>query len=250
MSEKENKFPSEIIDLPSKGLAYPEDSPLRSGKLEIKYMTAREEDILTSQNLIKKGVVIDRLLNSLIATKGVTSKMLILGDKNAIMIAARILAYGPEYNCEVIDPDTGEKFKHTFNLTECPFKKIPEDIDYSQNRFEFELPASKVRIEFKLLTGEDEQKIDAEIKSSKKMGTSTEITTRLRHIITSVDGKSDFGVINNFASNMLSRDSIALRQEVFRISPDIELKQEVEIGGELVTVDIPLTTEFFWPTAI
>ena len=92
----ENKFPSEIIDLPSEGKLYPEGSPLREGKLEGKYMTAKEEDILTSQNLIKKGLVIETLLASLILTKGVKSEDLIIGDKNALMVAARILAYGPE----------------------------------------------------------------------------------------------------------------------------------------------------------
>ena len=119
---EEQKFPSEIIDLPSKGKVYPSDSPLKDGKLEIKYMTAREEDILTSQNLIKKGVVIDKLLDSLILTKGIKSDDLILGDKNAVMVAARILAYGPEYVCEIKDPNTGNDITQTFNLADCPFK--------------------------------------------------------------------------------------------------------------------------------
>ena len=119
---KQPKFPSEIIDLPSGGIVYSEDSPLRKGKIEIKYMTAREEDILTSQNLIKKGVVIDVLLNSLILTKEVVAEDFIVGDKNAVMVAARILAYGPDYEVEITNPRTDEKFKHTFNLTDCPFK--------------------------------------------------------------------------------------------------------------------------------
>ena len=104
----EQKFPSEVIDLPSEGRLYPEGHPLKDGKIEIKYMTAKEEDILTSQNLIKKGVVIDRLLDSLILTNGVKQEDLIMGDKNAIMVAARILAYGPEYKCQVTNPKTGE----------------------------------------------------------------------------------------------------------------------------------------------
>ena len=103
----EQQFPSEMVDLPSGGKLYPEDSPLSSGKIEIKYMTAKEEDILTSQNLIKKGVVIEKLLDSLILTEGVKSRDLILGDKNAVMVAARILAYGPEYATEFTDTNTG-----------------------------------------------------------------------------------------------------------------------------------------------
>ena len=124
----EQKFPSEVIDLPSEGKLYPEGHPLRDGKIEIKYMTAKEEDILTSQNLIKKGVVIDRLLDSLILTPNVKVDDLVLGDKNAIMVAARILAYGPEYVCEITNPDTQEKQECTFNLADCPFKKLPKDI--------------------------------------------------------------------------------------------------------------------------
>ncbi len=141
---EEKKFPTEIVDLPSKGLLYPSDNPLSSGKIEIKYMTAKEEDILTSQNLIKKGVVIDKLLSSLIVTEGVSLDDLITGDKNAIMVAARVLAYGPEYTVELTNQYTDEKFNHTFNLTDCPFKEVPVDVDYSTGIFELELPISKV----------------------------------------------------------------------------------------------------------
>ena len=157
----EQKFPSEVIDLPSEGKLYPEGSPLREGKLELKYMTAKEEDILTSQNLIKKGMVIEKLLDSLILTKGVKSEDLIIGDKNAVMVAARILAYGPEYVCEVTNPNTGEQLTHTFNIADCPFLKLPEDV--GENNFEFELPVSKQKITFKLLSGKDERMINNEL---------------------------------------------------------------------------------------
>ena len=142
----EQKFPSDIIDLPSEGKLYSEESPLKDGKIEIKYMTAKEEDILTSQNLIKKGVVIDRLLDSLILTEGVKVDDLILGDKNAIMVAARILAYGPEYECQITHPNTGDPITHTFNLADCPFKKLSSDI--TENKFEVELPISKKKVIF------------------------------------------------------------------------------------------------------
>ena len=122
------KYPTEEVDLPSKGKCYSEDSPISNGKIELKYMTAKEEDLLTSQNLIKKGVVIDKLINKLILTKGVNSDDLILGDKNAVMVAARILAYGPEYECQVTNPNNGETINHTFNLADCPFKKLPDNV--------------------------------------------------------------------------------------------------------------------------
>ena len=244
---EEQKFPTEVIDLPSEGRLYPKEHPCSDGKIELKYMTAREEDILTSANLIKKGVVVDRLLSSLIMTPNVKIDDLFLGDKNAIMVAARVLAYGPEYICSVQDPSNGETIEHTFNLAECPFKKLPKDV--KENDFEFKLPISKKKINFKLLTSGEEKTLENEINSSKKIGVdiSPDQTTRLRHIITSIDGDSSREVINSLAINMLARDSLSLRHEFQRISPDIEMKQNVDFGGNVVEVDILLTTEFFWP---
>ena len=245
--KQEFKFPTEVIDLPSKGKVYPKDSPLSSGKIEVKYMTAKEEDILTSQNLIKKGVVITELLNSLIVSKDVSSDDLILGDKNALMVASRILAYGPEYTAEVINPKTGNVFEHTFDLTECNFKNISDDIN--NNEFEIELPISKQKITFKLLTGRDETSINNELESYKKIGTqvSPELTTRLKHTVTSVNGDDSKATISNFVDNMLSRDSLFLREELNRVAPDIDLTQEIDIEGETVKVGIPMTVNFFWP---
>ena len=242
----ENKFPSEIIDLPSEGKLYPKEHPCSNGKIEIKYMTAKEEDILTSQNLIKKGVVVDTLLNSLILTSGVKIDDLLLGDKNAIMVAARILAYGPEYTCEVTNPKTGEKMTQTFNLADCPFKKLPSDV--KENSFEVTLPISKKKIKFGILTGKEEKLIEKDLKASKKLNSVTpELTTRFRYLIKEVDGDSSQVVINEISQNMLSRDSIFLRKQIRDVAPDIDLSQEIEIGGESVKVMIPMTVGFFWP---
>ena len=245
------KFPTEVIDLPSEGKLYPEDSPLRSGKIEIKYMTAKEEDILTSQNLIKKGVVIDTLIDSLIVTPGIKNVDLVLGDKNAVMVAARILAYGPEYEAQVIDPNTGDTVDYTFNLADCPFRKLPDDVEPGNNEFTVKLPVSKTEVTFKILTGKDEHAIEKEIKSVQKTGNpiAPELTTRLKHSVVSVDGDTTKGSIYNFVNNLLSKDSLFLRREMTRIAPDIELRQEIDIGGEAVTVEIPMTVEFFWPKA-
>ena len=147
----EHKFPTEVIDLPSGGKVYPKDSPLAEGKLELKYMTTKEEDILMSQNLIKKGLVIDKLLDSLIVTEGVKQADLILGDKNAVLVASRILAYGPDYTVEVTNPNNIEqKIQHTFDLSKCPFKGLSEDVDYSNNSFDYTTPIGKQKIKFKL----------------------------------------------------------------------------------------------------
>ena len=247
----EYKFPTEVIDIPSGGKVYPKDSPLADGKIEIKYMTTKEEDILMSENLIKKGVVIDKLLDSLIVTKGVKQEHLVMGDKNAVLVASRILAYGPEYTCEVQHPkDPDQQIEHTFDLTTCPFKKPVEDVDYSNNSFEYETPVSKTKIKFKLLTGKEEKLIEKDLEQSKKYGYNTEISTRLRYTIIDVDGDSKDETLTAFSQNMLARDSVALRNYIQEISPDIDLTSEIEIGGETVSVSIPLTVEFFWPKTV
>ena len=244
----EHKFPTEIIDLPSGGKVYSKDSPLAEGKLELKYMTTREEDILMSENLIKKGVVIDKLLDSLIVTDGVNQETLILGDKNAVLVAARILAYGPEYTVEVTNPNNPEqKLEHTFNLTECPFRELSEKIDYSDNSFDFETPIGKNKIKFRLLTGKEEKLIEKDLEQARKVGYSSDITTRLRYTITEVDGDNTPETISSFSQNMLARDSRVLRSYIQEISPDIDMTSEIKIGGETVSVSIPLTVTFFWP---
>ena len=244
----EHKFPTEVIDLPSGGKVYSKDSPLAEGKLELKYMTTREEDILMSQNLIKQGVVIDKLLDSLIVTKGVNQQDLILGDKNAVLVAARILAYGPEYTVEVTNPNNLEqKIEHTFNLTDCKFKDPSDDVDYSDNLFDFETPIGKNKVKFKLLTGKEEALIEKDLEQAQKVGYNSDVSTRLRHTIIEVDGDNKVETISSLSQNMLARDSRALRSYIQEISPDIDMTSEIEIGGETVSVSIPLTVTFFWP---
>ena len=247
----EHKFPTEVIDLPSSGKVYSKDSPLHEGKLELKYMTTREEDILMSENLIKKGVVIDKLLDSLIVTKGVKQEDLILGDKNAVLVAARILAYGPEYTCEVTNPkNQQETVSHTFDLSQCPFRELPKGVDYTDNSFNYTTEIGKNKIKFRLLTGKEEALIDKDLKQSSKYGYNTDITTRLRYTVTEVDGDSKPETITEYTQNLLARDSMALRNYIQDISPDIDLTSEIEIGGETVSVSIPLSVTFFWPQSV
>ena len=155
------KFPTEMVELPSKGYFYFDGHPLSKGKVEVKYMTAREEDILTSQNLIQQGIVIDKLLESLVVDKSIKLDDMLVGDKNAIMVAARILGYGKDYEFTYDDE------QYTADLS----KLEPIDIDFSKytkgkNEFEFKLPNSERSITFKLLSGKDEKDIASEIKCS------------------------------------------------------------------------------------
>ena len=244
--ESNNKFPTEVIDLPSKGLLYSKDSPLSSGKVEMKYMTAKEEDILTNQNYIAKGTVIDKLLQSLIVDKKISYNDLLVGDKNALLIAARVLGYGKDYTFDY----AGEKV--TLDLSLLNAKEVDEsNFADGKNEFSFTLPASGANITFKLLTHSDETKIAKEIEGLKRINkdASPELSTRLKYMITSVDGDSDTKTIREFVDNrFLARDSRAFRTYVSEIQPDIDLTFYPDNGPEK-GVTIPLGVNFLWPDA-
>jgi hypothetical protein len=203
---KKTNFPTEIIPLPSKGYIYSPDTALASGVIEMKYMTAREEDILTSQNLIKQGVVLDKLFESLIVTP-INYNDLYVGDKNAIMVAARILGYGKDYVVEVDDPfSPGTKQKVTIDLTQIEHKEVDYSLfEAGKNEFDFELPTSNRVVTFRLMTHGLEKEVQSELKSMNKTlvktGIDKELTTRLKHLIIAVDGETGRTVINNFVDN-------------------------------------------------
>jgi len=243
----EVKFPTEVVDLPSQGLLYPKDSSLSSGTIEIKYMTAREEDILTSANLIKKGIVIEKLLQALIVDKSIKVDELLIGDKNAILIAARILAYGKEY---IVEYD-GQKIK--VDLTSLKDKKLDKSkVSDGVNEFEFDLPATKRKLIFKLLTSADEIEIEKEIAGYEKIGDGVGygLTTRLKHQIVSIDGDTKRANINSFVDNeFLSRDSMAFRIHMAEIMPDVDMKSTyIDSEGNEKEFTVPMTVTFLWPS--
>jgi hypothetical protein len=243
----ELKIPTETVSLPSKGLLYPETSPLAKGEIEMKYMTAKEEDILTNANYIRNGTVIDKLLQSLIVTP-IDYNELLIGDKNAIIIAARVLGYGKDYKFT-----SGGK-EYTADLSKLEDKKV----DYSlykrgANEFLFTLPQSGNVVTFKLLTHGDEQKIEAEIRGLQKINpnSSSDLTTRLKHMITSIEGKHEQKDIRDFVDNyLLAQDSRALRKYYNEITPDIDTIYYPE-GDDYTKegIDIPVSINFFWPDA-
>ena len=247
MSENKFKFPTEKVDLPSKGLLYPKDHLLSSGKIEMKYMTAREEDILTNQNYIAKGIVLDKLLQSLIITD-VKLKDLFIGDKNAILIASRILGYGKDYQI---------KYKgqaHTVDLSLLENKTIDENLfKGGKNEFDWELPHSGTKLTFRLLTDGLDKEIEAEIKGIQKInkGASPEISTRMKYLITSVEGDTSGKTVRDFVDTyLLARDAKALRDHIIKIQPDIELKTQITNEfDELEEIDVPISLNFFFPDA-
>lgn len=243
MEESKFKFPTEIVELPSKGLLYPKDHPLSSGTVELKYMTAKEEDILTNQNYLKDGTVIDKLLKSLIVTQFPYNDLLI-GDKNAILISARILGYGKDYTFTHKD----ESVTIDLSLLNPTYLTADQLSEKGLNEFPFKLPHSGNEITFKFLTGHDEKKIDAEIKGLKRVNKSSSptISTRLKHQIISINGDDDKKSIREFVDNaLLARDSSALRKHIKNINPDVKMQFISDDGGKEAV--IPMEAGFLWP---
>ena len=244
--EQKQQFPTEEVTLPSKGLLYPSENPLSKGVIEIKYMTAKEEDILTNQNYIQKGTVIDKLLKSLIVTP-IDYNDLLVGDKNAILIAARILGYGANYEFKYQDKDA------SVDLSELEDKELDESlITEGKNEFDFTLPFSKKSITFKLLTQADDTKIQNELKGLKKIdkNANPENTTRLKHTILSVDGDSTPKTIREFVDNqLLARDAREFRKYITHVSPDVDLNVNLTFndGETIENVSLPIGVNFFWP---
>ena len=220
-------------------------------------MTAREEDILTSQNLIKQGVVLDKLFESLIVTS-VNYNDIYAGDKNAIMVAARILGYGNNYEVEIDDPfSSGEKQNLIIDLSQIEHKEVDYSLFENRvNEFDYELPNSKRVVTFRLMTHKMEKEIQDELKANNKTfiktGIDKELTTRLKHIILAVDGERGRVTINNFVDNELfALDSRALRKHMRQMSPDLDMTFTFtsNITGETKEMDIPMDVSFFWPNS-
>ena len=249
----ENKFPTEMVTLPSKGYFYPENSPLSKGEVEMKYMTAREEDILTSPNLIRSGVVLDKLIESLLVDKKIKVDDLLLGDKNGLIVASRILAYGKMYDFTTFN-DAGEEVEATVDLTtlkdkEIDFDKLPPNV----SEFPFVLPNSKREVIVRFLTHRDEKEIEKETEALKKVSSTVvkTMTSRMKRIIGSVDGNSERTYVNEFVDKeLLSVDALELRKYLNSINPDINLTTVATFpDGDEQEVAVEITAQFFWPSA-
>jgi hypothetical protein len=255
--------PTEHVDLPSRGMFYPEDHPLAGeDTIEIRHMTAKDEEILTSKALLKKGVAIDRLLQSLIVDKRIKVGNLLIGDKNAILIMTRTLAYGAEYSTRVTCPHCTESSVFQFNLvggnhTHPDDIETPEIEGYTKvdsSTFGFILPKTQVLAQVRLLTGDDETYLARVLENRKKqkllgaLGDSI-LTEQMKRTIVSLNGITDRSQIDQFIMNMPAADSRHFRNVYAKLTPNYDLTQEFSCVscGESSDMEVPLTAEFFWP---
>ena len=245
--------PRDYVMLPSKGRIYPTNSPLHNlEEIEVRHLTAVDEDILTSRALLRSGKAIDTMLGNVIMNKSVNVNDLISGDKNAILTFLRITGYGPEYEVEIDCPGCNENLKHEFDLSQLTMRFLDVNpVNEGDNRFDFTLP-SGINIEFKLLNSAEDQQISDEqdrLKRSTNSPLEKNITTKYKHQIISVDGKDEQVFINNFVDTMNLRDSRAFRTYLEEVEPDVNMKQDYKcrMCGHSEEVEIPVTVGFFWP---
>ena len=238
----------DVLELPSKGRFYPS----KVDRVQVSYLTAADENILTSPNLLQSGKMLDTLLKRKIHTKGIRADELLPGDRMAILLWLRATGYGPEYPLTLTDPATGKEFDHTVDLMSFmnKIRELKEEPD-QMGEYTLQLPVSKAKIKFKILTLKDEQAIDAKIRERAtvwKDDISVALTTRLEHTIVEVNGNRDKGHIAHFIQNMRAYDSLYVREKVKKIEPGLDLTIRVPTpsGGEVVT-ELPINGNFFWP---
>tara|TARA_R100000808_G_C2148673_1_gene156848 strand:- start:2164 stop:3030 length:867 start_codon:yes stop_codon:yes gene_type:complete len=258
--EQEHAFsftlPTQFVELPSRGRYYPEGHPLHGREsIEIRYMIAKDEDILSSKTLLKKGVAIDRFLQNIIMDKSIRLDDMLVGDKNALMIAARITGYGESYETKVTCPSCAGVSEYDFNLLLCPINHAEDYDSYGlkvdpEGYFLLKLPISGVEVKFRLLRGNDEKKISSMVTRKKKNKLPESIVTDLfKSLIVSVNGDERPGLISNFINVMPARDSRFLREAYEASMPTIDMSHEFlcEHCGSETILEVPLNAEFFWP---
>lgn len=243
----------EAVPLPSLGLIYPQDGSLFGKEtLDIKPMTAREEDILTSRAYIKNGTVLSKLISSCLVDKSIDPDDLVSGDRNALLVSLRITGYGASYDVEVDCPQCSHKSKQSFDLSQLGIKRLQvEPVSMGQNLFEVQLPVTKKIVKVKFLTGHDEREMMLTNERKKKAGMKTDsaITDRLSRSIVAVDGITDKNKLSFFVNNIPARDSLALRKFLDTHEPGVDMKSWMSCPSchEQSEVVLPMGASFFWP---
>mgnify|MGYP003657195457 FL=1 len=248
--------PTEHVELPSKGRGYPQDHPLHNQEtIEIKYMTAKEEDILSSRSLLKKGLAIERLIESVICDKNIAARELLVGDRNAILISARRSGYGNIYSTKISCPSCGNVGEHDFDLNESHIYEGKDHDKYNievtpQGLFKVTLPITNFVVEYRLLRGQDEiEMVKRAQKNAKQKVEEQNVSDQLKKFVVSVNGYKESKVINHAIDNMPAQDSIFLRGAYKVSSPDIKISDDYSCSscGFEQELEVPFGADFFWP---
>ena len=248
--------PTEFVELPSQGRFYHEQHPLHNeATIEIKQMTAKEEDMLTSRALLKKGVALDRVFQSLIVDKRIDASSLLVGDRNAIMVAARISGYGNDYTTQITCPQCTTSEEHSFDLFDVGLTPgdVSEELGVQEvgtGVFSVVLPKTKFEVIFRLLSGQDEKALMSQIDNARKKNREENtITRQLRMITLAINGDDSPQAINFFVNNVPSLDAQHLRTAYTLATPNIDLTHYYSCNecGYETDLEVPLTSDFFWP---
>jgi hypothetical protein len=244
--------PIEIVELPTQGKFYPPEHPLHNvDKIEIKHMTAKDTDILTSQSFLKQGIAVDRMLENVIINKDIKVAHLFTGDKNALIVACRINGFGNEYNTQVNCPSCATTAEHSFDLNEVKIKELSSEVDItSKGTFIVDLPKCKAKVECRLLNGEDEHTLfDISEKKKKWKLPDTVMTDQYKIFIESINGESERGLVEKFIEIMPAYDARYLRKTYESVTPNLDMKHAFECSScsSVTQLDIPFSANFFWP---
>lgn len=251
--------PTEFVELPSGGRFYEPNHPLHGQEvIEVRHMTAKEEDILTSQSLLKKGVALDRFLQSLIVDKRIRTDDLLVGDKNAVLVNARINGYGADYATGVTCPNCSANTKHQFDLNEKTVQTGTEYLDELENiqvnsdrgTVSITLPVTGWQFECRPMTGADEKALTKSVEARRKRKLSEDMLSQQITMFTvAISGVTDRGQITQAVQSLPARDSRHLRQTYQKLMPNLDLTQVFECSecGHVGDMEVPFTTDFFWP---
>jgi len=251
--------PTEFVVLPSAGRFYAQGHPLSGQEvIEVRHMTAKEEDILTSQSLLKKGVALDRFLQSLIVDKRIRTDDLLVGDKNAVLVNARVNGYGAEYDTSVTCPSCQANSRFQFDLednsVQTGLEFIDElegvNIDQTTGLINISLPVTGWKFECKPMTGRDEKTLTKAVEARRKRKLPEDMLSQQISLFTvSISGVTDRAQIQEAIKSLPARDSRHLRQSYQKLTPNLDLTQSFECSecGHVGDMEVPFTTDFFWP---
>jgi hypothetical protein len=250
------EVPVDQAPLPSRGILYDKESTLYQREtVDIRAMTAKEEDILMSQAYIKQGVVIDKLLESCIIDKSIDVSELLVGDRNTILVALRVTGFGADYNASTTCEHCDARTTTTFDLTSLKLKNIDiKPVEQGVNEFEVHLPVSNKLATVSLMTTAVEKDIrETEIRNKEVLGINPDgnrVTTRLTNIIQSIDGIRDRNKLKKFIESMPLRDSRTIRQFIRNNEPGIDMKTSYNCGycNQEAQVTLSLGLNFLWPS--